>query len=226
MRISGSDLTVISIADAAARPIEVELDDEAMARVAQSHQRATEISAIRPVYGRSTGVGGNRSVLVQPTIENAQSLLRSHATAAGPPRSIERVRAMLLVRLNQLCAGGAGISSDVVRGLAEMIRADYIPVIREHVGVGTGDLAALATTALALQEFSNSPAAPIEPIMFGPHDALSFMSSNAASLADTALGLSRLSLATQSALAVAALSFTALEGNTEAYAEAVDRVTP
>jgi histidine ammonia-lyase len=223
MRISGRTLTCAEVADAALGPVQVELSPEAVDRAARSHRRAMEISATRPIYGRSTGVGGNRGVQVDASLEHAQSLLRSHATSAGAVRAPERVRAMLLVRLNQLCAGGAGISPEVVTGLAGMINADELPLVREYTGIGTGDLSALAVTALALQHRSAESA---RPLLFGPHDGLSFMSSNAASLADAALALTRLSLSTQSALAVAALSFTALDGNTEAYAEAVDRVTP
>jgi histidine ammonia-lyase len=224
VRISGHDLSVAQIAGAATTPARVELTDDAALRVKQSHERAMEISALRPIYGRTTGVGANRGVLIEPSIEQAQSLLRSHATAAGPPRSPERVRAMLLIRLNQLCAGGAGIRPAVVNALADMISADELPLVREHAGVGTGDLSALATTALAMQERSTRVGG--EPLLLGPHDALSFMSSNAAALGDAALALNSLSSSTQSALAAAALSFTALDGNTEAYAEAVDRVTP
>ena len=62
--------------------------------------------------------------------------------------------------------------------------------------------------------------------MLGPDDALPFLSSNAAALADAGLGLSRFSRAARSSLAVAALSFSALEGNLEAFSRAVERVTP
>ena len=106
---------------------------------------------LRPIYGLTTGVGANRSIDVEPDTAGAQGLLRSHATAAGLPPPAERVRAMLLIRLNQLCAGGAGSARAVVRALADMINADALPAIREFVGIGTAELSALAATALALQ---------------------------------------------------------------------------
>ena len=144
----------------------------------------------RPIYGLTTGVGANRTVEVAPDTDSAQALLRSHATSAGPARSPERVRAMLLIRLNQLCAGGAGVRPQVVQALAEMINDDTLPTIREFVGIGTAELSALATTALALQARSMLPTtAPSssEELIFGPHDALPFISSNAAALSDAAL---------------------------------------
>jgi histidine ammonia-lyase len=158
-------------------------------------------------------------VRIEPSVEAAQALLASHATAAGPPRSTDRVRALLLVRLNQLCAGGSGVAPEVVLALARMITADALPIIREHAGVGTADLSALAAVALAVQEHDGN-------LRLGPDDALPFLSSNAAALADAGLALSRLSRTSRAGLAVAALSFSALGGNLEAFSRAVEQVTP
>lgn len=219
MRIDGQHLSVDDFADLAAAPLQVAVTDDAMQRVRASHEWAVQLRGERPLYGRTTGVGANREVQIAPSVEAAQDLLVSHATAAGPPRSAERVRALMLVRLNQLCAGGSGISPRVVSALEQLICADALPVIREHTGVGTADLSALATLALAVQAHDGS-------LLLGPDDALPFLSSNAAALADAGLGLSRLSRAARAGLAVAALSFTALDGNLEAFSRAVERVTP
>jgi histidine ammonia-lyase len=219
MQIDGQHLSVDDFAELAGAPLQVKVTDAATARVRASHEWAVRLRGERPLYGRTTGVGANREVLIEPSIDAAQDLLASHATAAGPPRSAERVRALLLVRLNQLCAGGSGVSPQVVAALEQLICADRLPVIREHTGVGTADLSALAAVALALQEHDPT-------LLLGPDDALPFLSSNAAALADAGLGLSRLSRAARAGLATAALSFTALNGNLEAFSRAVERVTP
>lgn len=219
IRIDGQQLSTAQIAAAVAGPLSVEVSDQALDRVARSHQQAVLAGRLRPIYGLTTGVGANRTVDVEPDTAGAQGLLRSHATAAGMPRSAERVRAMLLIRLNQLCAGGAGLRPAVVRALADMVNADELPVIREFVGIGTAELSALAATALALQE--RSPG-----LVFGPHDALPFISSNAAALSDAALAATRLVTGARAALAVAALSFAAVRGNAEAYAAPVEQATP
>ncbi|MDQ1745355.1 MAG: histidine ammonia-lyase [Pseudonocardiales bacterium] len=222
IRIDGRRLSTAQIAAAADGPLSVEVSERALAEVLRSHQQAVLAGTLRPIYGLTTGVGANRTVDVEPDTAGAQGLLRSHATAAGLPRSAERVRAMLLIRLNHLCAGGAGLRPAVVRALADMINADALPVIREFVGIGTAELSALAATALALQE--RSPAA--DRLVFGPHDALPFISSNAAALSDAALAVARLGTGARAALAVAALSFAAVRGNAEAYAAPVERATP
>jgi histidine ammonia-lyase len=224
LKVDGQHLSVDDLAALACRPLQVSVTDDALDQVSSSHEWAVRLRGERPLYGRSTGVGANRDVLIEPSVEAAQALLRSHATSAGQPRSDDRVRALLLVRLNQLCAGGSGVSPRVVEALARMINDDELPVIREHTGVGTADLSAMATVALAVQ--NHSAAHDAEPLMLGPDDALPFLSSNAAALADAGLGLSRMSRAARGALAVAALSFFALEGNIEAFSKAVERVTP
>src|ERR1700749_1588749 len=71
------------------------------ARVARDAVHA--IMATQPVYGRTTGVGANRSIQVQDGGHGLR-LLRSHAGGAGPLLAAPLARAMLVVRLNQLAA--------------------------------------------------------------------------------------------------------------------------
>ena len=224
VELDGQHLSVAELASVAAGPMQVTIAAAAMRRAAQSHEWAVRLRGERPIYGRSTGVGANRSVLIEPSVDAAQAMLASHATTAGPARSPERVRSMLLIRLNQLCAAGSGVSPDVLTGLARLIDDDALPVVGEHAGVGTSDLSALATVALAVQ--AHSATWRDEPLLFGPDDALPFLSSNAAALGDTGLGLSRLTRAARAGLTVAALSFHALDGNLEAFSRAVERATP
>jgi histidine ammonia-lyase len=54
---------------------------------------------------------------------------------------------MLIVRLNQLAAGGSGAHPDLLGALADMIVADALPDVREHSGIGSADLAALQSAA-------------------------------------------------------------------------------
>jgi histidine ammonia-lyase len=213
VRIVGEPLRpeqVRAVADGA--PFELEVP----ARVRESHELARRTAAERPLYGRSTGVGANRTEPVSDPDGFAQRLLRSHAITAGPVRDERRVRAMLTVRLNQLAAGGSGVSPELLDALAAMLATDALPVVREYGGVGTGDLGALATTALALQRERR----------FGAEDALAFLSSNAATIGDAALAADELDHLTGASVAVAALTFLAVDGNAEAYSPAVEQATP
>ncbi|HET9168356.1 MAG TPA: aromatic amino acid lyase [Actinospica sp.] len=228
IEIDGEHLTCADIAALAEQREGFAVGREAWLRVGRSHRYAERVSATRAVYGRSTGVGANRSIGIEDagTHAHARALLRSHAASGGRARSAERVRAMLAVRLNQLAAGGSGASEAVLEGLAAMLAADALPRVGELGGIGTGDLTALAATALALM--GEVPTSQPQPsvIEFGPDDALPFISSNAATIADAALACVRLAELARASVVVAALTFLAVRGNTEAFAEIVDRVTP
>lgn len=223
--IDGRSLTCCDVAELASRPVRASLSHSAWQAIGASHQAALSAVAHRPVYGRSTGVGANKGIDVGDWPEYAMGLLRSHATSAGEFRSAGRVRAMLLVRLNQLASGGAGISPAAAGALEKMINADALPPIREFAGVGTGDLSALATTALGL--LGEIPLTrPLPPVTFGIHDALPFLSSNAATLGDVAIAGHRLQNLARSAITVATLTMVAVQGNLEAFAPEVARSTP
>jgi histidine ammonia-lyase len=107
-----------------------------------------------------------------------------------------------------------------------MLDADALPRVREFGSIGTGDLSALATTALALSgEAPTSNPLPFV-VTLGVDDALPFLSSNAATIGDAVLALVKLRRCAQATIVSAALTFAAVDGNAEAIAEAVERVTP
>ena len=224
--LDGSHLSLDEIVSVARRGGPVEVDATTRERVAASHEFANTVAEERPIYGRSTGVGGNRDQVLPDPDSQAMQLLRSHATSSGALRSAQRVRAMLVIRLNQLAADGNGISPEVLDALESMLAADALPPVREGGSVGTADLAALATTALALcGEVPSTPPVPLAT-QFGPGDALTFMSSNAAVLADAALAVADLDRLARGAVVIAAMDFAAVRGNAEAFSPAVEVATP
>ncbi len=214
IRLDGAALTCADVVTLATGGDRAELTGEARGRIARSHAHAAALDSQRPVYGRTTGVGANRDVTIDDPAAHALALLRSHATSAGPLRAPERVRGMLAVRLNQLAAGGSGVSLEVADALAAMLAADALPPVREYGSIGTGDLAALAAVALAL------------PVPLAAGDALALLSSNAAAVGDAALAGVALARLADVALEVAAVTFTAVDGNPEAFAPVVQRATP
>ncbi len=224
--LSRAGLTAADIAAVARGEESVEVTPQVRERVAVSHEFAARMAAERPVYGRTTGVGANRGEQLVDPAQHAQSVVRSHATSAGPLRSPERIRAMLAVRLSQLAAGGSGASPAVLDGLVAMLDADALPPVREFGSVGTGDLSALATTALALRgEAPTSNPLPFV-VALGVDDALPFISSNAATIGDAALVLVQLRRCAHATIVTAALTFAAVDGNAEAFADVVEQVTP
>ncbi len=225
--LDGSGLTCAQVHDVARGGAGVELAGLDRARAAWV--TAQELTG--PVYGRSTGAGANKDVPVQ---EPGLGLLRSHAIGAGPPIEPDRARAMLTVRLNQLLAGGSGLDPAVLPVLAAAVNAGFVPPISTYGAIGTGDLTALATTALCLLgelpwlHVPPSPAAvPPEPrFALASEDALPFISSGAATLADAALACHRLRVLLDGAIDVAALSYTAIGASAEPLAAVVQEARP
>ena len=96
-------------------------------------------------------------------------------------------------------------------------------MIREHTGVGTADLSALATVALAVQDHPPATAsrccsAPTTRCRSCPATPPRWPTPGSGCRGSRARRAAR--------LAVAALSFFALDGNLEAFSRAVERVTP
>lgn len=188
--------------------------------------QAEQISTRQSVYGRSTGVGGNRLTSVDPEDEDhGMRLLRSHAADVGPSVPRSAVRAMLAVRLSQLAQGGSGINPEVVAGLERMVQMGALPELKTIGSIGTGDLAALAGTALALTG-ERPTTAPFEPISpFGMESALPFMSSSALTIARAALALDELHRLERAGRVIAALSALTVQANPQAFSKTAAKAT-
>jgi histidine ammonia-lyase len=219
--LDGASLTPADVAAVARDGEQVELTAEARDR--NSSARAAIAALLErgePLYGASTGVGALRDrEISDDEREQAQwNLLRSHAVSAGArvPRAV--VRAAMVIRANQLGAGGAGTAPGLLDALVAAINANITPVTYEFGSLGTGDLPALAEIALALlgegRVWSGGQVRdadrPAERIQLGLRDALSFMSSNAITAGHASLILADWRALQASWLAVAALSFEAL----------------
>jgi histidine ammonia-lyase len=222
--LDGATLTPAAVAAVARGEEPAELSVEARARNLSAREAiAQRLSRGGALYGATTGVGAlrDRAISAADRERFQWSLLRSHAVTAGRPLSRERVRAGMVVRANQLGAGGAGVAPELLEGLVEALNTGITPLTHELGSLGTGDLPALADTALALlgegQVWSDGEprdAAPVRAgVRLGLRDALGFMSSNAFTGGYAAL-LSVDARALMDAwLAVAALSFEALEAD-------------
>lgn len=214
---------IVAVADGEAT---VEVTAETDAAIKRAHHLASEISARIPTYGRSTGVGAERmTTLSSDDRDFGMRLIRSHALDAGPVLPARVVRAMLAVRFAQLCLPGSGIDPAVPAKLAEMINQDALPELRAYGSIGTGDLAALAVTALTMLG-ERAGTKPLDPIAaFEVDSALPFLSSNALTIARCTLAFDQLRRLDQAGAIIYALGFTGLQGNTQALSPVAARAT-
>jgi histidine ammonia-lyase len=209
---------VVALAD---RRDRVSVWPQVLKAVGHAHEVAADLSTRFATYGRTTGVGANRVTSVAPTdTEYGMRLLRSHAVDAGDPLDARTVRAMLAVRLIQLCVPGAGLDPKILTGLETMLNDDALPELLQYASIGTGDLAPLAGTALTLigERPATAPLTPMEP--WGADSALPFMSSSALTVGRGCLALEELSRLERASSLIYVLSFLALDGNPEALSSA------
>lgn len=217
----GTIADVVTLAD---RSDQVTVSPQVLELLERAYEQAEDLSTRFPTYGRTTGVGANRSTPVLPDDEDfGMRLLRSHATDAGDPLDARTVRAMLAVRLVQLCVPGAGLDPAILDGLARMLNADALPELLHYASIGTGDLAALAGTALTLigERPATAPLTPMGP--WGADSALPFMSSSALTVGRSCLAVSELARLERASSVIYTLSFLALDGNPSAFSAAAAR---
>jgi histidine ammonia-lyase len=187
--------------------------------------RAAVALAAMPAYGRTTGVGANRDLVIDPEDRGHDlRLWLSHAGGSGPQLDEGAVRAMLAVRLNQVLTGRTGMSAACAHALAAAVEADALPPVARYGSVGTGDLTALASLGLCLAGrrpwlHLEGPDLPV----FEPHpgDGLALPSSNALTAALAALAAYDLGELCRAAVVVAALTCLATGASPDAFASAV-----
>jgi histidine ammonia-lyase len=227
--IDGTALTCADVTRIARDEVHVGVSEAGLDRAREAWEVAREVTSRQPVYGRTTGVGANRLVDVEWDDADAHGLrlLRSHAAGAGPLLSPEIGRAMLAVRLNQLAAGGAGVDPGVLPVLADVVNLGLTPPVPIYGAIGTGDLTALASTALCLlgeRQWIGGERGPEFPLR--SPDALAFISSNAAILAEAAIAVTDLNRLLRASVVIAALSLMAAYGSLEPYAPIVHEACP
>lgn len=207
-----------------------EMDTSVSPAVLQSLERCGERANLAaqstPVYGRSTGVGANKTTEARlDRVEQGMDLLRSHSIQSGSPYSQSEIRAMIAVRINQLCNPGSGIEPRVLKGLCGVLSSKTLPTIKHFGSVGTADLSALANLGLAMvgEKDGISKELQIEPI--SSESALPLISSSAMTIGSTILACDKLRKILSVETVAYVLTLVAAKGNISPFTQsAVDAI--
>lgn len=215
-------LTVNALRKVAGRTAKLTVSSDLVTALRNAAQTFGRVAEQRPIYGRSTGVGANRTTAVaDATQSHGLHLVRSHAVDGGEPLTREVTRMALAIRLRQLAIGVSGIQPEIVQALAAMLERDSLPTLRDLGAIGTGDLPALASLALTL--LGERPADPPFPPLagIGADSALPLLSSSAVTIARAASTLIKLEELFYAQLGVFCLSALAACANREAFSVAI-----
>jgi histidine ammonia-lyase len=217
LRAVARDGTAVLIADLARARIRV-----AAALVGEAAAAGT------PIYGVTTGLGARvvQRVDEAELSEFSMRTLRGRAMAVGEPLPTELVRAAMAVRLNGLCAGGAGAGEAVADGLAALLNAGVHPIVPADGSVGASDLCLMAHIGLVLVGEGDAELAGeiipggdaiarvgLAPVALAPKDGLAICSSSGVSVGAAALVLLDAERALVCAQAAAALSMEGFRAN-------------
>jgi histidine ammonia-lyase len=239
--LSGEDLTLADVWDAAVHGARAQLADAARSRMRAARELLESIRG-EHTYGVNTGFG--RFVTAHIPDERAEELqlrlLRSHACGVGEAYPDEVVRGAMLLRANALAKGFSGACVETVELLIECLNRGVLPVVPARGSVGaSGDLAPLAHLALplvgegeALVEGERLDGATalrrvgLEPIRLRSKEGLSLVNGTQFMAAMAALGVVRARRLASTADLACALSLEGLQGSRTSFTPAVHRSRP
>ncbi len=221
----------------------VSLGPEAIRRIERGHRFLLgKVRSGETYYGINTGFGLLSNVRIDDAdIGKLQvNLIRSHAVGIGPSMPDAVVKAMLLLRAANLCAGHSGVPVSTVRQIIDVLNAGIVPIVPQQGSVGaSGDLAPLSHLALVLigegrarcggREVSGAEAlaeAGLEPIRLGPKEGLALINGTQFMTAIGALALLDAEHLCDVADFAGAMSLEALRGTSAAFDPKIHVVRP
>lgn len=227
--LTGRGLTPERVAEVARGRRPAALAPEAIERMRRS-RRVVEraIAENRPVYGLTTGLGSRvtHRLPVEAMSEFSRMTVLGRANAVGPRLPAEAVRALMLVRANQMALGGAGAQPAVAELLVALLNAGIHPEVPSIGSIGAADLCQMAHVGLTLigegrVEHGSvlRPAAEalaqagLAPLALGPKDGLAICNANSATAGRAALALVDAAEIALLAQVAAALTFEGFRAN-------------
>ncbi len=222
----------------------ITLSKDATAAVKRSHAYLSDRlkKSDAPIYGVNTGFGSlaDTSIDKKDLAQLQRNLVMSHACGSGDPVPADIVRAMLVLKVQNMAFGHSAVAPATVQRFVDMYNADVLPVVYERGSLGaSGDLAPLAHLSLPLLGLGEVvwkgkrmtaakalKALGWQPLQLGPKEGLAllngtqFMNAYAALLTLKAERLAHL------ADVIAAMSLDAYDGRIEPFHPSVHAVRP
>ncbi|GAA0862282.1 histidine ammonia-lyase [Paraclostridium tenue] len=152
--IDGRDLTIEDVVNVSRNGYKVELSDNVINKVKIARELVDKfVDDKKVIYGITTGFGKFSDVVIskEETHTLQRNLIISHACGVGEPLEEDIVRAVMLLRINNLSQGYSGVRVETLNTLVNMLNNDVHPIIPEKGSLGaSGDLAPLAHMVLTM----------------------------------------------------------------------------
>ncbi len=152
--IDGQSLTIEDVVNVSRNNYEVVITDEAIAKVKKARNLVDRLVDEEKIsYGITTGFGRFSDIAISREDSKLlqRNLIISHSCGVGNPLSEDVVRAIMLLRVNNLSKGYSGIRVETLKTLVDMINKGVHPIIPEKGSLGaSGDLAPLSHMVLTM----------------------------------------------------------------------------
>lgn len=220
------------------------LAPDALAAVERSHSYLADRlkRSDAPIYGVNTGFGSlyDKAIARKDLAQLQKNLVMSHACGSGDPVPAEIVRAMLVLKVQNMAFGHSAVAPATVQRLVDMYNADVLPVVYERGSLGaSGDLAPLAHLSLPLLGLGEvifngvrTPSAKAlkklgwKPLELGPKEGLALLNGTQFMNAFAALMVLKATRLAQLADVIGAISLEAYDGRIEPFHASVHAVRP
>lgn len=224
------------------RPISLRRD--ALAAVKRSHAYLADRlkRSDAPIYGVNTGFGSLADTRIDKDdlAQLQRNLVMSHACGSGEPVPTDIVRAMLVLKVQNMAFGHSAVAPATVQRFVDMYNAGVLPVVYERGSLGaSGDLAPLAHLCLPLigmgevvWQGKRMPAARAlkalgwQPLELGPKEGLALLNGTQFMNAYAALLTLKAERLAHAADVIAAMSLDAYDGRIEPFHPSVHAVRP
>ena len=152
--IDGKSLTIEDVVNVCRYNYEVEITSDALINVKKARDLVDKLVDEEKIsYGITTGFGRFADVAISREDSKLlqKNLIISHSCGVGNPLNEEIVRAIMLLRVNNLSKGYSGIKIETLQTLVDMINKGVHPIIPEKGSLGaSGDLAPLSHMVLTM----------------------------------------------------------------------------
>lgn len=238
--VLGTPITLEDFVAVARFGARVEFSPDYTARVQKSRALVEEwVEQEKVMYGVTTGFGAlcTQAIGKDETAQLQENIILSHSVSVGAPLSIERVRGIMLMVLQNLGQGYSGVRLEVLEQYRQFLNRGLTPWAPGDGSVGY--LSPEAHMALVLlgrgqayyqgELMSGAQAlerAGLNKLALSSKEGLALVSGTTSATAMAALALYDLEKAARSADVVGALSLEALKGVMNAFDPRVMKIRP
>jgi histidine ammonia-lyase len=190
-------------------------------------------------YGITTGLGALSDVPLAPDelAQISRNTLLSHACGVGEPLHPAETRAIMVALVNDMCHGYSGVSVPVIDQLVAFLNRNINPVVPSqgsvgyivhgaHIGLALIGIGEVEMDGQRMSAADAIAKAGLKIIEIGPKDGLCLVNGTRCLAGLSCLGVVEAARLADWADVIAALSFEALKGQTDAFDEELLNLKP